>query len=271
MDIVQRNFLSLLRHGALSDDVLLEPMTEFKWKKVITLAKALKTEDYVCNCLQSPTLLQSIPQNIVALIEKIDNESSQRKDKDSETDTPRLSNIFLNKLLDNIRDNEIHAIDTSTESLHLLDLIVLNCHYILTFGISLRHLLQLGEYLRTQGQRVDFVKIDRWLQKLRLQRMAQFEGNLLVSLFQFEQDEIPFILSSDPNADIYAAKLLRDLTFTDKTESLFKQGKSGLIQGNTMATCRTISRCMRFFSYSPIECVSNMIGRFVANLSEIEE
>lgn len=271
MDIVQRNFISLLRYGALSDNVTLEPMSEFKWKKVITLAKSLKTDDILCRCLQSPTLLQSIPENIIVLIKDIADECAHHNNDDAETDLPRLSNVLLNRWLDKIRDNEIHAIDTSTESLQLLDLVVLNCHYILTYGISLRHLLQLGQYLRTQGNRVDFVKFDGWLQKLRLQRMAQFEGNLIVELFQFEQDEIPFIQSSDPNASVYAAKLLKNMTFSDTAESLFKQGKSGLIQGNTMATFRTIFRCMRFFPYSPIESVSNMIGRFVANLSEIEE
>lgn len=271
MDIVQRNFINLLRYGALSDDVTIEPMTEFKWKKVITLAKSMKTDDILYQCLQSPTLLQSIPESIIALIRDIADESAQRSNDDTETDLPRLSNVLLNKWLDKIRDNEVHAIDTSTESLQLLDLIVLNCHYILTFGISLRHLLQLGKYLRTTGQKVDFVKIDRWLQKLHLQRMAELEGNLIVALFQFEQDEIPFIQYSDPKASVYAERLLKDMTFCDTAESLFKQGKSGLIQGNTMATFRTISRCMRFFSYSPLESTSNMIGRFVANLSEIEE
>ncbi len=271
MDIVQRNFLNLLRYGAFSDNVTLEPMTEFKWKKVIALTKALKTEDILCQCLQSPTLLQSIPENIVALIKNNADEYTQQDNNDSKDDVPpRLSNFMLNRWLDKIRDNEIHAIDTSTETLHLLDLVVANCHCILTFGINLRLLLQLGIYLRTQGQKVDFVKFDHWLQKLHLQRMAQFEGNLIVRLFRFEQDEIPFILSSDPNADVYATKLLQGI-FCDTKESLFKQGKSGLIQNNTMATFRTIFRCTRFFTYAPIESVSNMIGRFIANLSEIEE
>lgn len=270
MDIIQRNFLKLLRYGALSDSVTLEPMTEFKWKKVIALAKALKTEDILCQCLKSPTLLQSIPENIVATIKNIADEYTQQSNGNYENASPHLSNFLLNKWLDKIRDNEIHAIDTSTETLHLLDLVVANSHYILSFGISLRLLLQLGVYLRTQGQKVDFVKFDRWLQKLHLQRMAQFEGNLIVTLFEFEQDEIPFIQSSDPNAEVYVDKLLNGV-FTSTTEALFKQGKSGLIQSNTMATLRTIFRCIRFFTYYPIESLSNMIERFVANLSEIEE
>ncbi len=51
----------------------------------------------------------------------------------------------------------------------------------------------MGNYLRTKGDKVDFVKLEKWLRKLRIQRMAQLQGSVLIPFFEFEQDEIPFV------------------------------------------------------------------------------
>ena len=51
----------------------------------------------------------------------------------------------------------------------------------------------MGEYLRTRGNKVDFVKLENWLNTLKLSAMAELQGNVLISVFGFEEDEIPFV------------------------------------------------------------------------------
>ena len=58
----------------------------------------------------------------------------------------------------------------------------------------------MGEYLRTRGNKVDFVKLENWLNTLQLSAMAELQGNVLISVFGFDEDEIPFVTKTDPNA-----------------------------------------------------------------------
>ena len=90
-----------------------------------------------------------------------------------------MHNSFLNRRLAKIQKEEPHVIDTSMETVYLLRLIVSNANAMLSGGISIRGIIQLGQYLRTRGDKVDFVKLDNWLTKLHLQRMAQLEGSVL--------------------------------------------------------------------------------------------
>ena len=43
--------------------------------------------------------------------------------------------------------------------------------------------------------KVDFVKLESWFQKLGVNRMAQLHGSVLISLFGFNIDELPFMTS----------------------------------------------------------------------------
>lgn len=266
MDIVKRNFLRLLRIGALDVDSEIEPMSVFKWNRLLATGKAHHVEDYIRAGIQKSNALEKvIPQ------ECMQRSTSANDYSTDESQPPRLHNVFLNKLLTSIREKEIHAIDTSVETLTLLNLIIDNCNSLLSTGISLRKLLKLGKYLREKGDKVDFVKLDAWLQKLQLQRIAQFEGNLIVLLFDFEQDEIPFVLKLDEHVKVYALRALQDTNVNENNEWCFKQGRSGFLKNNPKMMMHTFQRGLRFFYYAPIESVSSLIARFAASLSEIEE
>lgn len=182
----------------------------------------------------------------------------------------RMNNGFLNRRLASILENERHAIDTSIETLHLLRIIVANINGILSNGINLRGIIDMGEYLRTKGDKVDFVKLDRWLSKLRIQKMAQLQGSVLILFFDFEQDEIPYVRHIERGA----YKLtLRSLYYNqqDQEEIKFKQTKSGFVHttGGTMR--KNLRRSMRYIEYAPIETISNFMNNFFRSLSEIEE
>ena len=154
MNFLQRNLFTKLRADNFGIKEEMEPMTTFKKKKIAQMLKNVN----------------DVPAGEV-----------------------KMNNSFLNRRLSKIQEDERHAIDTSIETIYLLRIIVANVNGMLANGINLRGIIQLGDYLRTRGDKVDFVKLEKWLAKLRIQRIAQLEGSVLITFFDFEQDEIPFV------------------------------------------------------------------------------
>lgn len=231
MDFLQRNLFTKLRSENFETKEDLEPMTTFKKQKIAQMMKNLS----------------DVPSGEVM-----------------------MHNSFLNKRLNKIQTSERHAIDTSVETIYLLRIIVSNVNAMLSGTISLRGIIQLGQYLRTRGDKVDFVKLDNWLRKLHIQRMAQLQGSVLIKFFDFEQDELPFVHHVEPGA----YKLtLRSLYYNikDQEDIKFQQSQVGFVHttGGTMR--KNLRRSMRFFGYAPIETTSNFLNNFFSSLSEIEE
>lgn len=177
---------------------------------------------------------------------------------------------FLNKRLIKIQQDEPHAIDTSMETIYLLRLIVSNVNAMYSGGISLRGIIQLGQYLRTRGDKVDFVKLDTWLTKLHIQRMAQLEGSVLIQFFNFEQDEIPFVKMVERGASKLTVHSLY-YNIKDMEDIKFQESQVGFVHttGGTMR--KNLRRSMRYFGYAPIETTCNFLNSFFKSLSEIEE
>ena len=231
MDFLQRNLFTKLRSENFGTQEELEAMTTFKKKKIAQMMKNLN----------------NVPSGEVL-----------------------MHNSFLNRRLTKIQKEEPHVIDTSMETVYLLRLIVSNANAMLSGGISIRGIIQLGQYLRTRGDKVDFVKLDNWLTKLHLQRMAQLEGSVLITFFNFEQDEIPFVKLVERGA----YKLtLRSLYYNikDMEDIKFQQSQVGFVHTTGGSMRKNLRRSMRFFGYAPIESASNFVNGFFRSLSEIEE
>ena len=231
MDFLQRNLFTKLRSEKFGTQEELEAMTTFKKKKIAQMMKNLN----------------NVPSGEVL-----------------------MHNSFLNRRLTKIQKEEPHVIDTSMETVYLLRLIVSNANAMLSGGISIRGIIQLGQYLRTRGDKVDFVKLDNWLTKLHLQRMAQLEGSVLITFFNFEQDEIPFVKLVERGA----YKLtLRSLYYNikDMEDIKFQQSQVGFVHTTGGSMRKNLRRSMRFFGYAPIESASNFFNGFFRSLSEIEE
>lgn len=231
MDFLQRNLFTKLRSENFGTQEELEAMTTFKKKKIAQMMKNLN----------------NVPSGEVL-----------------------MHNSFLNRRLNKIQKEEPHVIDTSMETVYLLRPIVSNANAMLSGGISIRGIIQLGQYLRTRGDKVDFVKLDNWLTKLHLQRMAQLEGSVLITFFNFEQDEIPFVKLVERGA----YKLtLRSLYYNikDMEDIKFQQSQVGFVHTTGGSMRKNLRRSMRFFGYAPIESASNFFNGFFRSLSEIEE
>ena len=161
--------------------------------------------------------------------------------------------------------------DISMETVDLLELIIFNVYHILNKGLSMDGIIRLGRYLRTRGDKVDFVKLEGWLDKLHIKRLAQLEGSILISVFEFDQDEIPFVETVEPEAYPLILRTLAH-TATDTSEEWhFRQRKTGFVVNNSKVMRRNLRRSIRYINYAPIETSSNFLNNFAKSLSEIEE
>lgn len=185
--MIQSNFLKLLRIGAFGEKQTISPMSPWKWEQVIAMSHGHKLEGVLAEAIRINTIGEdlNIPNRLLP-VEGVVNYSMP---------TPMLLTRWRQKRLDTIYEQERHSIDTSVETLRLLDILVANVSAIEQRQISLLYIIALGRYLRMQGQYVDFVKLENWINQLQMRRMSSMLGSMLVCGFGFDKDEIPFMQS----------------------------------------------------------------------------
>ena len=278
MDIIQRNFFKLIRSGAFNDKSTIEPMSTFKWRRLYEIVMFQNVLDYfvrgVNNNANDKNL--NLPAKLIDEIQaKLDlqdeKQSSRQEDDKIIGDDAELSNKWLNKRYHKIIYNEMHSIDTSTETLRMLQLIVFNTNAMLNRGINLDAIIRLGQFLRNKGDKVDFLKLEKWLSALHLQRMAQLQGSILIAVFGFEKDEIDFVKKEEPVAYKLTIKIISNLVKDTAGEWHFRQNSAGFVQNNGKMLRRNLRRSYKYINYAPIETTSNFINGFIKGLSEIEE
>lgn len=196
----------------------------------------------------------------------------------------RLTNAILNRRLQSIIESEIRCcdstyvkiadirIETLPPTLNLLIEITRIARYIINDGVRLKQLIDLGMMLRTIGAHVDFVKLQEWLNRLHLQRIATLEASLLIELLGFSDDELPFYLPHlATNTASTAEELLQfDSSHTD--EWYFTQGKNIFVKSNnSKAMMWQVRHSAKYFKYCPSEMTTNFIKNFAHSLSHIEE
>ncbi|MCI6618537.1 MAG: hypothetical protein MSD82_06755 [Prevotella sp.] len=267
MDIIRRNFFRLLRSGALNEFESLEPMSTFKWNKLFHMVEAQNIASIVAKGIKNHQYDNSmnLPTNKYDHL-PLDESQNQRVEIH-----PALSNPLLNKRLKKIHKTQVHATDTSIETLHLLDIIVDNVRLMLNQGISIRGIMALGTFLRNRGNKVDFIKLEHWLDKLHVRRMAQLQGSILISIFKFEKDEIPFVNKIEAVAYPMTLRSVNHAILDTTKEWHFKQGRSGFVKNNSAVLRRSFRRSARYIRFAPLETTSNLVFSFVRSLSEIEE
>lgn len=160
----------------------------------------------------------------------------------------RLAGTWQQRRLESIREAELHAMDTSVETLELLNIIVYNVAQIETAGVAVGGVIAFGKYLRERGQLVDFVKLDTWIRRLRIGGLVTLLAALLREGFAFDDDEFPF-----PHAKARHA-------YRDLCRELLAEPRHG-----TARSARTLLR------HSPPTLISFCYGRASDTLAGIEE
>ncbi len=263
MNVITRNFFRLLRSGALNEYEMLEPMSAFKWHRLNQMVCVQHVEAAAQKGMRNHQYdeMMNIPAQLV----------DDMVEEAPHTSTPQLSNRFLNRRLKSILEKERHAIDTNVGSVEVLQIIVNNVSGMLNKGTMLSGIIRLGSYLRNKGDKVDFVKLEAWLNKLHIRRMAQLQGSMLITVFNFGQEELPFVQHIEPSAYKLVLRSVVHSANDSAEEWHFRQTRSGFVQNNSTLLRRNLRRSLRYILYAPIETISNYFNNFARSLQEIEE
>lgn len=282
MNIIKRNFLRLLRLGAFGENEVIEPMSKFKWEVIFHIANIHNVVGVIFDGIAKNKENEAlIPQDIILKYKKILDEEgygikAQTTGARPSVQLPdaglsHMCNGFLNARLKRIRENEPQSTDASVETLNMLDIIVQATECTMTYGLSFATILRIGIYLRVDGDKIDFVKLGNWLRKLNLTRMAQLEGSILIDIFGFEMDEIPFVNKMEPSAHKIAIEALEKPIRIDIEEWKISQKSTIFLANNSKAMMKTVKNCMKYFFFAPVEASSNFLHRFASSLSNLEE
>lgn len=275
-NIILRNFFRLMRSGAFGDKSKIESMSPFKWRRLYDMVESQKVVSVFARGINRHQHDEglNLPDDVVANAKAYIDKHPAPTTTNVMLTLPdaSMSNGFLNHRFKKIVDREKHSMDTSVESLGLLQIIVFNVDSMLNRGMSLDGIIRLGQYLRSpSGAKLDDIKIDKWLVSLHLVRMAELQGNILIEMFGFEQDEIPFVHKPDREAYNITVRAVSYLAKDTAEEWHFRQSRSGFVQNNSRILRRNLRRSMRYFVYAPIETTSNFFSGLGHSLSEIEE
>lgn len=282
MNIIKRNFLRLLRLGAFGENEVIEPMSKFKWEVIFHIANIHNVVGVIFDGIAKNKENEAlIPQDIILKYKKILDEEGYGIKAQTTGSRPsvqlpdaglsHMCNGFLNARLKRIRENEPQSADASVETLNMLDIIVQATECTMTYGLSFATILRIGIYLRVDGDKIDFVKLENWLRKLNLTRMAQLEGSILIDIFGFEMDEIPFVNKMEPSAHKIAIEALEKPIRIDIEEWKISQKSTIFLANNSKAMMKTVKICMKYFFFAPVEASSNFLHRFASSLSNLEE
>lgn len=282
MNIIKRNFLRLLRLGAFGENEVIEPMSKFKWEVIFHIANIHNVVGVIFDGIAKNKENEAlIPQDIILKYKKILDEEGYGIKAQATGSRPsvqlpdaglsHMCNGFLNARLKRIRENEPQSADASVETLNMLDIIVQATECTMTYGLSFATILRIGIYLRVDGDKIDFVKLENWLHKLNLTRMAQLEGSILIDIFGFEMDEIPFVNKMEPSAHKIAIEALEKPIRIDIEEWKISQKSTIFLANNSKAMMKTVKNCMKYFFFAPVEASSNFLHRFASSLSNLEE
>lgn len=282
MNIIKRNFLRLLRLGTFGENEVIEPMSKFKWEVIFHIANIHNVVGVIFEGIAKNKENEAlIPQDIILKYKKILDEEGYGIKAQATGSRPsvqlpdaglsHMCNGFLNARLKRIRENEPQSADASVETLNMLDIIVQATECTMTYGLSFATILRIGIYLRVDGDKIDFVKLENWLRKLNLTRMAQLEGSILIDIFGFEMDEIPFVNKMEPSAHKIAIEALEKPIRIDIEEWKISQKSTIFLANNSKAMMKTVKNCMKYFFFAPVEASSNFLHRFASSLSNLEE
>lgn len=276
MKALLRNFVRLLSIGTFDNDERIEPMSGFKWNKLLTLAETCNVADYInCGIIKYEASVPGIiPQNII--------EAASSGNKQPKATTPVagrynftsgkrikiFSNIYLNGKYNKIVFNEIHSIDTSIDSLVFMHKLIDNINTLLNKGLDLRTLADLGLYLRQNGDKIDFIKIEDWIRLLRARSITDIISTYLILLFHFDKSELPFFRGGNKQSEIKTEENLEKALRTVKVN--ISRKKPGFNQGLNPIS-KPNPHPLKYFKSYPLESSSRFLANTIKSLSNIDE
>jgi hypothetical protein len=239
-------------------------MSEWKWNRLYKVSQIHGVTPWIADGIEKCSddfFLQITP----VLRHQFEQDTTNRTEK---REHQELTNPLLNHLLQQWAEES----GKDDPTYRLLQSIVAIARNILTEGISLRQLILLGMYLRNTKDAIEYEVLRVWIGKLRMERMAQLEGSLLMELFGFTADEIHF---TEARIDKHTRQAVCDIfLLTEKKAAnwYFTQGKSIFVKSSDSdAMMWHVKQSAKYLPYYPSEAVTNFIANFAHSLSHIEE
>ena len=149
-------------------------------------------------------------------------------------------------------------------SINLLMLILHLMTHILEEDVKPQMIIDLGMFLRKLGHLVDYIKIERWLNELGMQKIANLEGSLLISLFNFTQDEIPFMTE-------YLEEDVAGLISNIFSNEYMAPTDEFSISKRTKKSFKHLYRSATTFRYHPREIAGSYVMKIARQISRIDE
>lgn len=264
MDIIQRNFLRLLRSGAFGKPEPIEPMSHWKWNRLYQISQIHGVTPWIRNGIrncQDDFFMQLTPSLHQHFEEDI---TSTREEQGAE----ELTNPMLNRKLQQLYEEA----GNEDPTFNLLLCLIHIARNIMTQGISLRQLIMLGIYLRTTKDTIEYEVLKAWIQRLEMERMAHLEGSLLMELFHFTEHEIRFTNAAIDKSTQRAVDDIFQLTEKNAADWYFTQGSSIFVRtSDSSAMMWHVKQSARYMRYYPAEAITNFMRNFAHSLSHIEE
>ncbi len=195
-----------------------------------------------------------------------------------------LTNRFLDSRLHSMIEQEFREskanivvlgnqqIECLNPTLEMLYILVSIAKRILSNGIPMKLFVDLGIMLRTIGNHVDFVKLQEWIDDLHMQSITHLSAVMLVTLFRFSNDEVPFLIPEKGSDLSRVLDEIFDVGNQNQSEWYFQQGKDIFVHtNNSSAMLWHVQHSTRYFKYFPAESVTNFFSSFANSLSHIEE
>ena len=144
--------------------------------------------------------------------------------------------------------------------------------YILTQGINMKHLTELGVYLHTTRDQIDYEKLTSWIKKLRMGKIVRLEAALLVHFLGFKSEDIHFAKATINKETLRIAEDFLNTSSQQAADWYFTQGKNVFVgTSNSGAMMWHVRHSAKYMSYYPSEAVTNFFSNFAHSLSHIEE
>lgn len=194
-DVWDRNLTSLIRSGAFNEKRSVEPMSVYKWTKLIDYFEEEGIIDvfsdgaslhYYDEEFNLPVVLRD---RVVQLLKSDPPQSLSERYSVGRT---VMNNAKLNDRLNDIFQKEHASNEIHWETLQLLAVIIHTLHSLLEGRYGLRGLLDIGCLLRNDGDRIDYVRLKSYLKRLELTRFSRLAGRFLISVLGFKKEEVPF-------------------------------------------------------------------------------
>lgn len=183
----------------------------------------------------------------------------------------RFSNRYLRSKLNNIFHEEVHSYNTQMPKLALLDMISHFLKEAFTGRFSFLDIIQIGLYLRQEGDKVDFNGLDDSIDTINLKKAANLVGTILVRVFGFSRDEIQFCKDIDEDYDDLIEYYFR-LTMSEMIESRHKEMTNSItVLGAHDHSRISAKRGWHYAKYHRMEAISSWFSNTINSITMVEE